>query len=278
MIACCLSAMTLQAQNSGLQLGLKGDVQLLQPEATNQSATINNRSIGGGGALDIRYAWYKKLRGQSELGFMVGWGIGYGGYSIEGTANSSFVNTDYYGNKMNYTTDATFQQTEQYWQNDFSLLLAFRYSGFVVQIGPRFIAPFTRKRDLTVTEAGISAYYPDYGVEVNDELITGRIETPFRQTERTTANWYAIAFSIEAGWEWEIAGKSRIGLQAYCNVGTNNKYKKDSFTPFIQVEPIADTTDPVPQVTVGWADPLYTTPMYLDFGLRVYYVLPIGKL
>ena len=101
---------------------------------------------------------------------------------------------------------------------------------------------------------------------------------PYQQKDHTTANWYAIAFSIEAGWEWEIAGKSRIGLQAYCNIGANNKYKKDSFTPFIQVEPIADTTDPVPQVTVGWADPLYTTPMYLDFGIRAYYVLPIGKL
>lgn len=275
-IALSLWATLMTAQTSGLQFAVGGGGQLWQAEACNEASELSKGSFGLDASIGVRYAWYKTLGTSSQLGFMAGVGFGYGTNAIEGQTADAFVNTDYYGNDMQYTTQTRFKQTEQFWKTDIALLLAFRHQGFVAQAGPRFITPVGGTRSLSVSQSSIRAYYPAYGVEVEDALVTGRLDTPYSQSEKHPANWYSLAFALEVGWEWQLAGDNRLGVQACFDIGSTLAYKPQPYSPLVEVSQIDNTADPVPGVSVGWADPLVGKRLYIDFGLRLYYVLPLG--
>ena len=256
---------------------LQGGGQLWQTTSLTDASHFTNGSLGGCGSIGARYAWYKDLNQSLELGFMTGIGAGYGTYLSQVTNHGTFVNTDYYENQIEYSTEASFKQVEQFWKADVSLLFAFRYKGFVFQLGPHFFCPIATKRQLTISQANINAYYPKYGVLVTDELITGQLTCPYQQSERTAPYWYTLSFDLEAGWEWKLNGGSCIGLQAYLDLGPTFTFSKNQQEiPMITVSPINDTSNPIPNVTVEWADRLVGKRMHLGFGIQVYYTLPIG--
>ena len=98
----------------------------------------------------------------------------------------SYTNIDYLGNKMDYSIDATYSLKDQFAKVDVSLLLAMRFGGVTLNLGPRFMLPFAANRALTINEANIDAYYSAYDVHVVNQLITGKLETPY--TEKHPSN------------------------------------------------------------------------------------------
>jgi hypothetical protein len=146
-----------------------------------------------------------------------------------------------------------------------------------LNVGPRFMLPFATSSALTIRSASIDAYYPLYDVHVTDQLITGKLTTPYTLPHTAIIPRYSLLVAAEIGYEWSLSGQSALGLQLYADVGVWNSAGKNPapITPLIQVSPITSVETPVPTVTVGDIAPMIKDLRYIDFGLRVYYAFSI---
>ena len=263
----------LSAQTSMLSIGVRGGGQTYLPTAAVGATGDMHAGIGGTGALDVRYTFYGQLADRFELGFAISAGIGYGTTGIKGTNMDSYTNIDYLGNKMDYTVNATYSLKDQFAKGDAALLLAMRFSGVTLNVGPRFMLPFATSSALTIRSASIDAYYPLYDVHVRDQLITGKLTTPYTLPHTAIIPRYSLLVAAEIGYEWSLSKQSSLGLQLYADVGVWNSAGKNPapITPLIQVSPITSAENPVPTVTVGDIAPMIKDLRYIDFGLRVYY-------
>ena len=267
----------LSAQTSMLSIGVRGGGQTYLPTAAVGATGDMHAGIGGTGALDVRYTFYGQLADRFELGFAISAGIGYGTTGIKGTNMDSYTNIDYLGNKMDYTVNATYSLKDQFAKGDAALLLAMRFSGVTINLGPRFMLPFATSSALTIRSASIDAYYPLYDVHVRDQLITGKLTTPYTLPHTAIIPRYSLLVAAEIGYEWSLSKQSSLGLQLYADVGVWNSAGKNPapITPLIQVSPITSQENPVPTVTVGDIAPMIKDLRYIDFGLRVYYAFSI---
>ena len=267
----------LSAQTSMLSIGVRGGGQTYLPTAAVGATGDMHAGIGGTGALDVRYTFYGQLADRFELGFAISAGIGYGTTGIKGTNMDSYTNIDYLGNKMDYTVNATYSLKDQFAKGDAALLLAMRFSGVTLNVGPRFMLPFATSSALTIRSASIDAYYPLYDVHVRDQLITGKLTTPYTLPHTAIIPRYSLLVAAEIGYEWSLSKQSSLGLQLYADVGVWNSAGKNPapITPLIQVSPITSQENPVPTVTVGDIAPMIKDLRYIDFGLRVYYAFSI---
>ena len=263
----------LWAQTSMLSIGVRGGGQTYLPTAAVGATGDMHAGIGGTGALDIRYTFYGQLADRFELGFAAAAGVGYGSAGIKGTNMDSYTNIDYLGNKMDYSIDATYSLKDQFAKVDVSLLLAMRFGGVTLNVGPRFMLPFAATGTVTISEASIDAYYPLYNVHVTDQLITGKLETPYQQTTTSSLPQYAALMALEIGYEWALNTNHSLGVQLFADIAVWNP--KTSITnvqsPIISVAPISNANDPVPSVTVNSPAALISSRRYLDFGIRAYY-------
>ena len=263
----------LWAQTSMLSIGVRGGGQTYLPTAAVGATGDIHAGIGGTGALDIRYTFYGQLADRFELGFAAAAGVGYGSAGIKGTNMDSYTNIDYLGNKMDYSIDATYSLKDQFAKVDVSLLLAMRFGGVTLNVGPRFMLPFAATGTVTISEASIDAYYPLYNVHVTDQLITGKLETPYQQTTTSSLPQYAALMALEIGYEWTLNTNHSLGVQLFADIAVWTP--KSSITnvqsPIISVAPISNTNDHVPSVTVNSPAALISSRRYLDFGIRAYY-------
>ena len=263
----------LLAQTSVLSIGVRGGGQTYLPTAAVGATGEVKPGIGGTGALDVRYTYYGSVASQVELGVAVGAGFGYGAASLKGTNTDTYSNTDYLGNTMDYTVTSAFTQTDRFAKIDASLLFAMRFGGVTLNIGPRFMMPFAASSALTIRQSAIDAYYPAYDVHVTDQLITGKLETPYRQTTTSSLPQYAALMALEIGYEWTLNTNHSLGVQLFADIAvwtpkspiTNNQ------SPIISVAPISNANDPVPSVTVNSPAALISSRRHLDFGVRAYY-------
>ena len=256
-----------------LSIGVRGGGQTYLPTAAVGATGDMHAGIGGTGALDIRYTFYGQLADRFELGFAAAAGVGYGSAGIKGTNLDSYTNIDYLGNKMDYSIDATYSLKDQFAKVDVSLLLAMRFGGVTLNVGPRFMLPFAATGTVTISEASIDAYYPLYDVHVTDQLITGKLETPYQQTTTSSLPQYAALMALEIGYEWTLNTNHSLGVQLFADIAVWTP--KSSITnvqsPIISVAPISNTNDPVSSVTVNSPAALISNRRYLDFGVRAYY-------
>jgi len=272
LVLCSLFLVQGQAQTSMLSIGVRGGGQTYLPTAAVGANGEIKPGIGGTGALDLRYTYYGNLTDRFGLGVAVGAGVGYGSAGIKGTNTDQYTNRDYIGNTMDYTVNSTYLLTDRYAQADIALLLAMRFGGVTLHLGPRFMLPFAASSTATITQASIDAYYPLYDVHVVDQLITGKLATPYAQPIPASLPAYNVLMALEIGYEWHLTNQHILGFQAFADIAvwspkspmTNDK------SPIISVAPITDANDPVPTVTVN-APTSITNRRYLDFGIRAYY-------
>ena len=267
----------LSAQTSMLSIGVRGGGQTYLPTAAVGANGEIKPGIGGAGALDVRYTYYGSVASQVELGVAVGAGFGYGTTGIKGTNMDSYTNIDYLGNKMDYSIDATYSLKDQFAKVDVSLLLAMRFGGVTLNIGPRFMLPLAANRALTINEANIDAYYSAYDVHVVNQLITGKLETPYTEKHPSNISKYNLLIAAEIGYEWRLTNQHALGAQLFAEAAVLNKQSPitNNPSPLISVSPITSQENPVPTVTVGDIAPMIKDLRYIDFGLRVYYAFSI---
>jgi hypothetical protein len=260
-----------------LSIGVRGGGQTFLPTAAVGATGDMHAGIGGTGALDIRYTYYGAVASQVELGVAVGAGVGYGTTGIKGTNMDSYTNIDYLGNKMDYSIDATYSLKDQFAKVDVSLLLAMRFGGVTLNVGPRFMLPFAATSTVTINQASIDAYYPLYDLHVTDQLITGKLETPYQQNTTSSLPQYAALMALEIGYEWALSDRHCLGVQLFADIAVwspRSSIHPFTHSPLISVAPITDANDPVPAVAVN-APTFITNRRYLDFGIRAYYAFGI---
>ena len=270
----------LLAQTSQIGIGLRGGGQMYLLSAAPESAGELKGNVGGVGGLDLRYTFYGQLSDRVGLGFVVGAGFGYGATAIQGTHTDEYTNFDYMGNQIDYTVDSKFHQSDKFAQANASLMLALNYNGFTVNLGPRFLIPFAPSSTLTIDEAHICAYYPAYDVPVVDKPITGALETPFSNQQSAISNQqYSLLLGVELGYEWSVTDRTNLGLQLYTDVGVWSPQlpMTNDQLPIIEVSPILDAANPIPEVSVNSITPYIGSMRYLDFGLRAYVAFSVGK-
>ena len=265
------------AQTSALSIGVRGGGQTYLPTAAVGATGEVRPGIGGAGAIDLRYTYYGSVGAQAELGFAIGAGFGYGVAPLKGSNTDNFTNTDYLGNRMDYTVTSDFTQRDKFAKIDVSLLFAMRFGGVTLNIGPRFMMPLSATRTLTVNEANIDAYYPAYDVHVVNQLITGKLETPYTENRPSNISKYHLLVAAEIGYEWHLSDRHLIGIQLFAEAAVWSKQSSISNvqSPIISVAPISNANDPVPVVTVGSVESFVAHRRYLDFGIRAYYAFNI---
>ena len=262
----------LWAQTSMLSIGVRGGGQTYLPTAAVGANGEIKPGIGGTGALDFRYTYYGHLTDRFELGLAVGAGIGYGATNMKGKNSDTYSNIDYLGNKMDYSVESTYLLTDRFAKADVSLFLALSFYHVTLHIGPRFMLPFAASSTATITQASIDAYYPLYNVHVVDQLITGKVETPYSQPIPSSLPAYHVLMALEIGYEWHLTDRHILGLQAFADIAvwSPKSPMTNDQSPIIRVAPILNANDPVPSVTVN-APSSITNRRYLDFGIRAYY-------
>ena len=268
-----ISHSPLSAQTSMLSIGVRGGGQTFLPIAAVGASSDVSPNIGGAGTLDLRYVFYSYLTERVALGFTVGAGIGYGGSGWNGTNTDKYTNTDYLGNKLDYTVSSRFRQTENFAKADVSLLLSFRVGDFMINLGPRFLLPFATTATLTFDKASIDAYYPQYKVHVVDKMITGVLETPYTSETQASLPQYNLLVTLELGREWSLGLRHSIGFNIFADVGVWNSgiNTPTSNEPLVQVHPITDASNPVPQVTVHSPAYMLSDRRHVELGIRIYY-------
>ena len=266
----------LWAQTSMLSIGVRGGGQTFLPTAAVGATGEVKPGIGGTGALDVRYTYYGSVASQVQLGVAVGAGFGYGTTGIKGTNLDSYTNIDYLGNKMDYSIDATYSLKDQFAKVDVSLLLAMRFGGVTLNVGPRFMLPFAATGTVTISEASIDAYYPLYNVHVTDLLITGKLETPYTDTRASNLPRMNVLVAAEIGYEWRL-NQHALGVQLFAEAAVWSKQTPNPLTPnpLIQVNPITSAENPVPSVTVVSAESFVSGRRYIGVGVRAYYAFHI---
>ena len=267
-----------QANTSMLSIGVRGGGQTYLPTAAVGATGDVQPGIGGAGAIDLRYTFFGCLNSSFGLGFSVGAGVGYGSAGFQGTNTDSYTNIDYLGNRMDYTIQSAFKQTDRFVKADASLLFAMCFGNFTVHVGPRFMMPFMASSAVTIPSATIDAFYPAYGVHVTDQLITGKLTTPYSQTVTPSLPEYEVLMAAELGYEWYVNDRNCLGLQAFVDVAVWSKPSTLNIQPsaLISVAPISDSSNPIPTVTVHSPSYLVSDLRYIGFGIRAYYAFSIG--
>ena len=250
-----LWACPVRAQTSVFSIGVRG------------GGTILN--AGGMGAVDLRYSLLGDLNGGCQLGFALGAGVGYGQMAYKGSESLAYSRIDYLGNTIDYSIIADYKQVNRFASAEASLLAAFKVSGFTLNVGPRFMLPFSRSAMQTLSRADIVAYYPLYDVSIPDEEITGKITTPYAQTCASSMPKYQLLLALEAGWEFALDSRSSLGVQAYADLGLwHPKATSAADVPLIDAAPIASVNTPA---TVNIHDASVDSKRYIAVGVRVYY-------
>ena len=269
----------LWAQTSMLSIGVRGGGQMMLPTAVAGMTGTMSATFGGAGALDLRYTFYGEPTDRIDIGFAVSAGVGYGSAGIQGTRTDTYTNLDYKGNALDYTCTAQYSQTDRFAKADAALLLAMRFSGVTINIGPRFMLPFAATGTVTISEASIDAYYPAYNVHVRDQLITGKLETPYTENRPSNISKYHLLVAAEIGYEWRMTNQHALGVQLFAEAAVWSKQSPvtNNQSPLIGVSPITDASNPVPVVTIGSVESFVAHRRYLDFGIRVYYAFSVSK-
>ena len=260
-----------------VSIGVRGGGQTYLSSTTDPSSSVQG-TFGGTGTLDLRYTFYGCLTDRFGIGFTLGAGVGYGTAGIQGNHTDTYTNFDYLGNQMDYTVSSAFQQTERFAKGEATLMASFCFGNVILNLGPRFMVPFSASSSLTIKEANIDAYYPAYNVHIVNEQITGKLETPVSYQQSAICSQFSVLMTAELGYEWYFNDRNCLGFQLYADVSVWDKPSAVSYQPsvFIQVSPITDAANPFPTVTVGDANPLISSRRYLDFGIRIYYGFTIS--
>lgn len=248
-------------------IGLRGGAASLMHQADKGAWTC-----GGNAVLDLQYAHYWAKYGRPvDLGIIVGLGAGY---TLSGLkANDEQVKFD--AANVNYTvTYAGVKETDHQLQLEVPLLFSLIHAkGLFFNVGPKFMIPVYSPYKQTVNQEGthISAYFPEYGITINDNTVTGKYTG--QQPEEKNGILYNInvMLTAEIGYEWILKNGDSFGLGAYANYSVFNTYSnKTNPTGLFVLTPPTD--DASADLKVLSATRAYTNKLgYFDAGIKLAY-------
>lgn len=176
LILCSTVALSAIAQSSRVSFVAKGGMMTYMP----YKDIMKPAPLGELFAGEVNYSFLWPLPSENEVGLTVGLHLAYGSPNMripQPLAPYSYTNYDYLGNQIDYTISINRVKEEirqlhvgiPMMATGTVLKQRLRWSG-----GVRVLFPFALKYEQTL-DADILAYYPAYGVEVPNELVTGKI-------------------------------------------------------------------------------------------------------
>ena len=248
-------------------IGLRGGASSLMHHADK-----GNWTCGGDVVLDLQYAHYWTKDGRPvDLGLIVGLGVGYMQSGLKVGNDSTFFTKS----GVDYTVLASnIKETDHQLQLEVPLMFSLiSEKGVFFNIGPKFMIPVYSPYKQTVDQNNthITAYFPNEGITVTDETVTGKYTGQQPTTKNGIQFNVNVMLTAEIGYEWVLKSGNSFGLGAYANYSVFNTFKNTTST-----EGLFDLTAPtetsaaildVQSATKTYADKLG----YFDAGLKLAY-------
>ena len=248
-------------------IGLRGGASSLMHHADK-----GNWTCGGDVVLDLQYAHYWTKDGRPvDLGLIVGLGIGYMQSGLKVGNDSTFFTKS----GVDYTVLASnIKETDHQLQLEVPLMFSLiSEKGVFFNVGPKFMIPVYTPYKQSVDQANthITAYFPNEGITVTDEVVTGKYTGQQPEAKNGIQFNINVMLTAEIGYEWILKSGNSFGLGAYANYSVFNTYKNTTST-----EGLFDLTAPtetsaaildVQSATKTYADKLG----YFDAGLKLAY-------
>lgn len=248
-------------------IGLRGGASSLMHHADK-----GNWTCGGDVVLDLQYAHYWTKDGRPvDLGLIVGLGIGYMQSGLKvGNDSTSFTKSG-----VDYTVLASnIKETDHQLQLEVPLMFSLiSEKGVFFNIGPKFMIPVYSPYKQTVDQNNthITAYFPNEGITITDETVTGKYTGQQPTTKNGIQFNVNVMLTAEIGYEWVLKSGNSFGLGAYANYSVFNTFKNTASTEGLfnltaPTETSAAILD-VQSATKTYADKLG----YFDAGLKLAY-------
>lgn len=265
---------TTQAQSSQLLFGMRAGATTYLPTGSLHSSF--GSAIGG----EIGYQWLSPIGRKAEIGLQVGAEAGYVRPGLRAKETINYSIADYLGHPMQYTINLNAQEQMGHLQLAFPIMLAFRFDHIQLHLGPRLAFPFFCQYQQR-TQAEIMAFYPDYGVTVTNELITGKLlpEQEIMQGNITLSS-VEVQAGVDLSYEWTLSSRLRyahglaIGAYCFCSLWNNSIEPIYAPKPIIAITPISTANDPAAKVSVLPISSAYSPHLLpIEAGARLTYSL-----
>ena len=244
------------------------------------NTTQGKWTCGGDVLLDLQYAHYWTNDSRPvEIGLITGVSVGYSQSGMKTAVDMDAILTDGEGDPIHYNVRADeVKENDSQVQLEIPLLLSLIHqSGFFFNIGPRLMLPVYTPYNQSISNnenTYIDAYFQRTGVNVTNEVITGKLaETDYKTKGTDNGNLYALNIMVgaEIGYEWILKSGNSLGLGAYADYCVYSTYKNNTSTqPLIQVTPPVGSE--IAQVEVLSATKTYARSLgYFDAGIKLAY-------
>lgn len=265
------------APHHRFSIGVRGGVASLM----HQTDVMGNWRAGFDGLLDLQYAYYAgcKEGKKVNLGVITGLSLGWAQSGLRSGVDTTYTVSTSDGN-IDYTVSA-----EQVNENDgqlqleipvmFSLLTE---NGLFFNVGPKLVLPVYRHFKQGITTPDINAYFPEEGVNVSNEVITGRVTDNQLTTKgKWNGSKLNLMLTAELGYEWALRSGNALGLGVYANYSVYDLYKNDTSNKSL-IHVTAPSSDTPAMVDVFSATDTYAKGLgYFDCGLKLVYHFQFPK-
>lgn len=235
------------------------------------NAEKGNWTCGGNAVLDLQYAHYWTKDGRPvDLGLIVGLGIGYMQSGLAANDSTAFTKAN-----VDYTVIAkNIKETDHQLQLEVPLMFSLIHqNGLFFNVGPKFMIPVYTPFNQTANqdETHISAYFPEYGITVVDNEVTGKYTGQQPTGENGIQFNVNVMLTAEIGYEWILKSGNSLGLGAYANYSVFNTFKNTTSTEGL-FNLTAPTDDSKAILDVQSATKTYANKLgYFDAGIKLAY-------
>ena len=270
-----LTSTILVSAQSVLSFGARGGLDFQMPKSEHSS----NTKLGFAGNFDIGYTYYWNTRNSGDGGIHTGASFGYAQNHTLLEFMQQYTNYDYLDIEMLYTTSGALDAELQRMYVEVPLMAAFRYNGFVMQLGMKAQCVVWSRAQQSLTSPVVDAYYVPFNVHVTNELITGLVANEdLQKTYSDIAPRMNILVGGRIGYESGVGDTGLLGITAYVDYNVWNTSSFKTNQALISVAPITDPVNPVPAVTVNSAfTSLISRINPLQVGITLYYGLSFEK-
>lgn len=252
-------------------VGVRGGVASLMHETD----VMGNWRPGFDGLLDLQYAYYagQKEGSKVNLGVITGVSLGWSQSGLRSGVDTTYTVATSDGN-VDYTVSAK-QVDEKDGQLQVEIPVMFSLlteNGFFFNVGPKIVLPVYRHFNQGITSPDINAYFQEEGVNVANEVITGKVTDDQLKTKgKWNGSKLNVMLTAELGYEWALRNGGALGLGAYANYSVYDLYKNDTSNKSL-INVTAPSSASPATVNILSATDTYAKGLgYFDCGVKLVY-------
>ncbi len=252
-------------------IGARGGAAALLHNVVN-----GNWTCGGDVVLDLQYAHYWSKEGlPMDLGIIAGLGIGYSQSGMRAAVDTAYTVTTDDGN-IDYTLKADeVKENDGQIQLEVPIMFSLIHeNGLFFNVGPKFMLPVYTPYNQTIHNPDINAYFPEEGVNVSNEVVTGLVrdnQITTKGSDNGNQCKINIMLTAELGYEWRFANGHSLGLGAFANYSVYNSFKNQGQNVSL-MDVTAPSSSSSATVDILSATKTYAERLgYFDAGIKLAY-------